>query len=860
MDCADEAADALERGDYATAIAQYEQQIATNPADLSAYWSLGIAQFLQGEVELAQEIWMAAIAQVAPDELTDHLTDLCQRLYHTAEQQQSHHPTLAIALYEQLLELDADQPDALIALGNLWAERGHLETAIAHWQQGLTLAPERVDAATALAQVWERLGNWEAAIATYAHCLQIQPHDLTNQLALAGALIQQGQWSAAIAQLQQTLAQSPNHAPAWGELGYALSQSGRPEEATTAFRRAIQLQPDPFRSYQQWVALCIEQNTYPELIQQNAQFIESLQSPADPATPFLQLGRLLQQQGQFQSAQASYEAALSQPSPPSEALLRLSQVLQAQGQFAAAIALLQPGISSADSNPALQLEFGKALAKTQDLSGAIATLQRALTHQPDLADAWYHLGQQYSALHQWGEAIAAYQNYLHHHPGAIAALCQLGFAQIQQQQVAEGLANFGQALRLNSGIAGTVWKQLQGLLAEGRLDATDPRLQAVLPIDPPRLVQRIGEEPGKGAIAPSAIDYLPLSDGELVSLQPPGTLDDSVHFSFRFEAQMPLPPSFVIQLPGGRFWIDPDQSSSAVITADDVLLRELSPEFPLLSPDHPDQMTRPHWLQVAEKIQPPEIIAGTVLVLAGLANGMYFHWMCDVLPRLELLEQAGILLDEVDYILVNGTTPFQRETLAQFGIPPHKILDTLQHQHLQANQLIVPSFSGSPAWMSPQACAFLRRHFLPQSGQSTPPHRKLYISRQQTATRRVINEIEVSQFLAGYGFETVTLESLSVLEQAQLLSEAAIAISPHGSGLTNVLFCQPGATVIELFSPSYVYPCYWYLADLLNLNYYYLLGSPLGSSHFHRLLYPNPRTEDIYLEIQQLETLLRMLG
>lgn len=97
-------------------------------------------------------------------------------------------------------------------------------------------------------------------------------------------------------------------------------------------------------------------------------------------------------------------------------------------------------------------------------------------------------------------------------------------------------------------------------------------------------------------------------------------------------------------------------------------------------------------------------------------------------------------------------------------------------------------------------------------------------------------------------FEIVDLESFSVKQQAELLSQAKIIISPHGSGLSNLVFCQPNTKVVEIFAPNYVYPCYWLVSNLVDLDYHYIIGETIGSFHFHSFLYPDSRLEDIYLE------------
>jgi capsular polysaccharide biosynthesis protein len=242
-------------------------------------------------------------------------------------------------------------------------------------------------------------------------------------------------------------------------------------------------------------------------------------------------------------------------------------------------------------------------------------------------------------------------------------------------------------------------------------------------------------------------------------------------------------------------------------------------------------------------------------------NNLYFHWMLDVLPRFQILARAGIDLAEIDYILIHDRLPFQQETLKILGIPSDKILSADRYSHLQATQLVVPSFPGAVAWMPQWTCNFLQDHFLPQAGDFTSGvGDRLYISRQQTANRRLINEAEVIDLLTRFGFKVVTLETLSVVEQAVLLSQAQVVVAPHGGGLTNLAFCAPGTKVIELFSPNYIYPCYWLVSNLAQLEYYYLLGeAPLGF-HFHQLLYADPRLEDMYIDLNKLKTILQFAG
>lgn len=360
----------------------------------------------------------------------------------------------------------------------------------------------------------------------------------------------------------------------------------------------------------------------------------------------------------------------------------------------------------------------------------------------------------------------------------------------------------------------------------------------------------------------------------ILTLNPPKTIDKNTHPSFHFPSTIELPKTFLVNIPKGRFYLREDEASSAVMTAENWLIGDLSPESPALSPNHPDSHPSKHSLFKTNFLPPIQQINGTVVILAGLLNNVYFHWLFDILPRINLLELAGINYDDIDYFLVDNRTIFQQETLEIFGVPPHKILPLSFPLHIQPTNLIVPSFPSAIAWMPPWSCKYLRDKILEKKVtvlNSLQPSlimekeeecslinkkKRLYISRNKSSNRRLINEEEVINILLNYDFEVINLELLSVKQQAELLSQAEIIISPHGSGLSNLVFCQSNTKVIEIFAPNYVYPCYWLVSNLVNLDYYYLVGEIIGSKHFHQLIYPDSRLEDIYLNCENLKQLL----
>lgn len=231
----------------------------------------------------------------------------------------------------------------------------------------------------------------------------------------------------------------------------------------------------------------------------------------------------------------------------------------------------------------------------------------------------------------------------------------------------------------------------------------------------------------------------------------------------------------------------------------------------------------------AATIQEPIHLNGTACFLDARSSHIYYHWMIDVLPKLRILERTGFDIINIDHYIVRAHSSFQLDTLANYGIDPEKIVVTDGVQFFNANTMVIPFLKndlgkriytglgiGIPGWVPD----YLSRSFIAsndESAESTP--NRIYISRSTRGTRSVDNESEFIRLLEQRQFTAVNLENFPVGEQAALLNKASIVVGSHGAGLTNIVFCQPGTKVVEIFS-EYMVPCYWSLASLKSLSYH----------------------------------------
>jgi capsular polysaccharide biosynthesis protein len=82
----------------------------------------------------------------------------------------------------------------------------------------------------------------------------------------------------------------------------------------------------------------------------------------------------------------------------------------------------------------------------------------------------------------------------------------------------------------------------------------------------------------------------------------------------------------------------------------------------------------------------------------------------------------------------------------------------------------------------------------------------------------VLNFDVLTQILDEYEFEIHKLEEYSFDEQIRLCAGADIIMGPHGAGLLNAIFADD-PTMIELFPESVIKPHFYFLSEMLDIEY-----------------------------------------
>jgi capsular polysaccharide biosynthesis protein len=251
-------------------------------------------------------------------------------------------------------------------------------------------------------------------------------------------------------------------------------------------------------------------------------------------------------------------------------------------------------------------------------------------------------------------------------------------------------------------------------------------------------------------------------------------------------------------------------------------------------------------------------IKGTVvsLIQGASGNNNYFHWMFDILPKLELLRKFN-KLQNIDYFYLPSLQAFQKETLSMLKIPLSKCIDSKKYRHIKADLILAVSHpwyqkgyileetKNLQAW----TINWVYESFISYSKKFSC-NKKIFIDRSESKFNhcQIINNNEVKYFLSNLGYSIYKTGELSIPEQIYLFNNAEIIIGAHGAAFTNLVFCKPNTKIIEIIPDSHPNQVNKKISEVKKLNYFPLKTSDIEENQ--------KLNGDIIVPLKTLENLL----
>ncbi|GAA3517619.1 hypothetical protein GCM10022234_11270 [Aeromicrobium panaciterrae] len=177
----------------------------------------------------------------------------------------------------------------------------------------------------------------------------------------------------------------------------------------------------------------------------------------------------------------------------------------------------------------------------------------------------------------------------------------------------------------------------------------------------------------------------------------------------------------------------------------------------------------------------------------------YGHWLIDSFPKMGLLQEIADPADCTFVLNDHGDNPIRQimiDSLAMAGVPEDNLLFLpVGGTYEFARLTVLGALTQHPIKKSPFAIEFLERI----AGQHEPgAAKRIYLSRNATHRRRLVNEDEVLEVLAPHGYVPVRTEELTLAEQMAVFAGADHVIGNMGAAMTNLAFSPRGVNVMSL--------------------------------------------------------------
>lgn len=188
-------------------------------------------------------------------------------------------------------------------------------------------------------------------------------------------------------------------------------------------------------------------------------------------------------------------------------------------------------------------------------------------------------------------------------------------------------------------------------------------------------------------------------------------------------------------------------------------------------------------------------------------------------------------------------TTYEREYLSLIGVEPDHVFDSVVYD-IRFERCILAN-SGHWFYPDPADIFALKKLVEAKLTINRTSQNRIYVSR--STRRKVVNESALIKLLEKYDFTIIDDKPRSVAEQVAIYKNASFIMGPHGASFTNIIWCEPGTHLFELFPANMIVDHFAYLSQVMDMRYSaYSHVIKMGQTKHHI-------EEDVFVSIADLE-------
>ena len=236
-----------------------------------------------------------------------------------------------------------------------------------------------------------------------------------------------------------------------------------------------------------------------------------------------------------------------------------------------------------------------------------------------------------------------------------------------------------------------------------------------------------------------------------------------------------------------------------------------------------------------------KIIGRVFSLVQGASGSNYFHWLFDLLPKIEILYKNDYLKN-IDFFYVPMINSFILKTLRPYGIKKKQLINSSDQKHIEADEILTfehlyfkkgnwhNSFETIPKWI----ILFLQTKFIKYK-KKISIKKNFFIDRTDSkfGHYKIINQIELKTLLKKNGFDFIQLSKIDWYNQIYIFNNAKTIIAPHGAGLANIVFCKKNTKIFEIL-----------IKNDSQRNMYQNIGKKIKLNYKKLIISNNKKTND----------------
>lgn len=292
-------------------------------------------------------------------------------------------------------------------------EQGETDIAQGLFEQVIQLDPMQIEALHALGIIAAQKRDYAKAQALIHQAIAHEPNNASYYNHLGNVLQAQRQWQAAIAAHETAIQLDPTHAESYNNLGNAYFKQQLFEQARDCYEKATHHRPDYLAAWYNLALIQQKQNDTQAAITS----LKTILTHAEnlPEVHF-QLAKLYQLQQNYAQALDHYQKVLDRKPDFLEALYNLGTIYLNEQQYNLAAHYFERAAEIEARSPNLQYNLGIIAQRKGLKDQAIQHYKCAIELAPDMAEAHQNIANLYSELKQKNLAIQHYQEVLRLQP------------------------------------------------------------------------------------------------------------------------------------------------------------------------------------------------------------------------------------------------------------------------------------------------------------------------------------------------------------------------------------------------------------------------------------------------------------